>query len=167
MIAAGAPSLLCLNLRREHVHDIYEPEVARALKQLTGLLRTARVSGWRVMHAFTAHPRDPGGERGALAGFEPASHEPVFALTTASALAEPDIEQAAQSHLRIAGGVYSRCGLATAIAAQEIGVRVSVEQMASFAPSVHAVSARDVLNAAGDQRFRKWGNVICLEKRKS
>lgn len=176
MMAMNAPVLLCLNLRREHVCNAHG--VRTALAEVAGVLSTFRTNGWRVLHAYTVQPRRGGSEFGALDGFEPVPREPVFALLGASALAEPQIAAALRDTgggATLAGGVYSRCGLATLLAAHEQRIRFSVIREACFAPLVEAAPEHQILDLAnadapGAARAfgaEAWGaNIICLDTRR-
>ncbi len=173
-MATSEPVLLCLNLRRELIDEAQMARAAPALAELAETLATFRSQGWRVLHAYTVRQRSADTPFGALPNFEPAANEPVFALQGASALAETQVTDALAARAgQMAGGVFSRCGLATALAAQEQRVALAIVPDACFAPSVDAVAAhhfREFLDAQGAARllgYEAWGaNVICLDARR-
>ena len=169
------PTLLCLNLRQEHVYGRRLPEVSESLIRASDVLAEFRSNAWPVVHAYTLQLRRPGIEHGALAGFEPQVDEPVFAITKLSALSDPQIFGVTSGqNIRIVGGAVSRSGLAALLAAQDHGCRIGVIPSACFAPSAEALpesSFYELIHADEDGAFgvlkTEWGgNVICLNSRR-
>jgi hypothetical protein len=169
------PTLLCLNLRQEHVYGRRLVEVAQSLIRASEVLAEFRAHGWPVVHAYTLRLREPGIEHGALAGFEPQVDEPVFAVTKLSALSDPQIFGVSSGQsIRLVGGAVSRSGLAALLAAQDHGCRIGVIPSACFAPSVEALpesSFYELIHADEDGALgvlkTEWGgNVICLHSRR-
>lgn len=160
---------LFLNLRCEHLQGAVD------LSQVAALLRMARRHEWRVIHAFGVVPHTHEGARGALPGLEPLVVESLFALRSANAFSEPDLLDAVKSaggpaNLYIAGGVFSRTGLATLLAARDLGLKPRLVEEACFRTGIEAVDREQVLALLepGDRRIRPetydGGKVVCLEK---
>ncbi|PZO46447.1 MAG: hypothetical protein DCF16_18950 [Alphaproteobacteria bacterium] len=166
-------ALLCLNVRREHAH--LSSDVSAALVELAAVLRQARQRGAPVLHAYARVPRKSQSGYGALPGLEPLANEPVFALSGLSALAEPAILEHGAGGLLLAGGVFSRAGLASALAAQEQGIDVAILAKACFTPCFDGAPAAQIIelaNSSASARGAKhaaleasWGeNVVCLDR---
>lgn len=169
------PTLLCLNLRLEHVYSRRLAEVAASLAQAAEELATYRDNGWRVVHAYTVQARETGIEHGALLGFEAHVDEPVFAIQKLSALSDPQIfGMSPGQSIRLVGAAISRSGLATLLAAQDHGCRIGVVPGACFAPSIEALPERsffELIRADDDGGVSvlktDWGeNVVCLRTRR-
>lgn len=169
------PTLLCLNLRQEHVYGRRAPEVSESLIRIGEVLAEFRASSWPVVHAYTLQTRDLGVDHGALPGFEPLVDEPVFAVKKLSALSDPQIFGVSRGqNIRLVGGALSRSGLAALLAAQDHGCRIGVIPSACFSPTVEAVpesSFYELIDADEDGSFgvlkTEWGgNVICLNSRR-
>lgn len=173
-----ARSLLCFNLRREHLAGARDAETVRALTNAASVLGSARAQGWRVLHVYTRHSRDPATPRGTIGGLEPFADEPVFTVMGTSAFSEPHLIEAVlaarPARLNLVGAVYSRAGLATVLAAQELGAPLNLLREACFSPGFNAVAPERVLNlvcvdarttttVVGDAQARTDENVICLE----
>jgi cysteine synthase len=96
----------------------------------------------------------------------------VFALTSACALEEDEIRRAARDAggLHVVGGAYSRTGLATALAADELGIRMIVIAAACFSPAEDKTERGLLMEIGGDaaraensRAAYEGTNVICLE----
>ncbi len=168
----NAPALLCINVRHEHVDGVRGPEVAAALDGVVREIERFRANGWPVVHAHAVRPRRTAHAYGALPGLEPRAREPVFALSCLSALEEDEIRDIARGaeSLHVVGGAYSRIGLATALAADDLGVRMVVVADACFAPAEDK-AARGFLETFGGDAAEaaaayEGTNVICLESRR-
>lgn len=168
----SAPALLCLNVRHEHVHGVRGPEVGEALDGVAREMARFRSNGWPVLHAHLVRPQSESHPRGALPGLEPRADEPVFALTSACALEEDEIRRAARAAggLHVVGGAYSRTGLATALAADELGIRMIVIAEACFSPAEDKTErglltdiSGDAARAENNRAAYEGTNVICLE----
>jgi len=161
--------LLCLNLRSE----LLVGGAARASK-ISSVLEKARRQDWRVVHAFGSAQRAAGQPYGALQGLEPLATESVFALRSANAFSEPGLAAVANgtrpaASILVVGGAFSRIGLATALAARDLSLKLRLAEEACFATRTDAVAAEHILaivqpsqHGAADRA--KGGNVICLKK---
>lgn len=118
----ATPTLLCLDLRKEWLlaSATRAPWVAKAIL----CLREARKRGWRVLHAHRARAQSGLVATGAIEGLEPLIDEPVHLLLRQSAFEADDLgdrltADAGRTH--VIGAAYSRVGLATAMAAHDLG----------------------------------------------
>lgn len=161
--------LLCLNMRQEHGVDGRAP-----LAHIAWSLQQARRRHWRVAHAYTHVSHSEPTPRGALRGLEPLTDESVFVLQGASPYSElrfADLARSARgSKVHLIGGVFSRAGLATALAARDLSLNLSIIEKACFAPRAEPVASEQVLavlraseRKSQEKKF-EGGNVICLEK---
>lgn len=172
MFDDARPMLLCLNLRRDHISAGTQENVA-ALARAAALLRRARQEGWRVLHVYTRGDAASGAR--AFGGVEPLVHEPVFDIDTVSAFDEPQILEAARLNGRrpivLAGGLFSRAGLALALAAQNLGLHVQLADAACVETHFEPVEPDRVralarpYGEAADEKFGVGkGEVICLNE---
>lgn len=176
MVMQAPPTLLCFNLRSEHV-DASDPMVAAKVARAGRLLGRARLEGWRIAHAHTKAAWGVG--VGSLRGLEPFVEEPVYALTRGTAFSEPALAEFArgcgEEGLAMIGALYSRSGLATLLQASELGLNVRLLSEACFAPRSEAVAPERVTAVLAPRESaappletpRFSGNVICWETRRS
>ena len=167
---ATAPTLLCCNLRREHV--------AFALPQRThdridATLRHARAEGWAIVHAFMQLPRARAPSFGALLGFEPRRHEPVFAADSVEQLSCFIAREfsACGAPVTLIGGVFSKTGLACVLCAQDLGLSLRVISDACFQSALDPVHPGEVLALASAAppnltSAEAGGNVIQFQARR-
>lgn len=137
------PTLLCLDLRKEWLADEPRPPwIAKAI--LT--LREARKRGWRVLHAHRA--RSAPMATGAIEGLEPLIEEPVHLLLRQSAFEADDLGDRLSTEggrTYLIGAAYSRAGLATAIAAHDLGRPLALlREACGAAPDVGPVQALQI-----------------------
>lgn len=161
------PLLLCLNLRRDHISAATSETIA-ALSQAAALMRRARRHRWSLLHVYTRG--DASMDAAAFGGLEPLIDEPVFEIATVSAFDEPQIAEAVKAvrprPIILAGGVYSRAGLAFALAAQNHGIEIHLAHEACLETHFEAVEADRVRELArleiGSAGGAARGEVICL-----
>lgn len=129
--------LILLNARREWV--LRDQAADAAIAKIGRVLVCARQQGWGIVHAF--HPNPHAVVRGAIAGLEPHAGEPLIAVTQQNAL--PSIKEVVLGgrQLYLAGNVFSRAGLATALAAPDFRCSVALIEDAVL-PSAEAASVR-------------------------
>ncbi len=113
--------LLLLNVRLEWL--LCEHGAADAIEVLRRVLDRARVRGWEVLHAH--HPNPTAQKRGAIKGLEPHAGEPLIALTRQNAFGGVDESTLRGRTVYLAGSVFSRAGLATALAAADLGCAIA------------------------------------------
>lgn len=174
----AAPLLLCFNLRLEHLAGARDTDTQRALSNAASMLGRARAQAWRVLHVHTRRPRETAMPHGAIAGLEPFADEPVFTVLSASAFSESRLIESARAarpaRLNLIGALYSRAGLATVLAAQELGTPLNFFSEACFSPGFDAIAPRRVLDlvrldlkammrVVSDWPDQAEENVICLE----
>ena len=129
--------LLLLNARREW----FAPGEAatEAVATIRRALSYAREQCWSIVHAHDVNKAAT--VRGAIEGLEPHSGEPLIVLTRQNALALLSEEAFAGARLYLAGAVFSRAGLATALAAPDFGCKIAFIEDAVL-PCAEAVSVR-------------------------
>ncbi|MEZ5996415.1 MAG: hypothetical protein R3C25_11780 [Hyphomonadaceae bacterium] len=170
----GQPTLLCLNMRREQFANVR----TKSFGGVAETMEAARAGGWRVLHAHTRRAPSPALGQGTLPGFEPRANEAVIALPGADVFSDAYLMEAGRSHrpdcLHLIGAMFSRCGLASILAAQEARLPVNIIGDACVTPDFEPIAAEQVLRlAAADAATRVVShcpsvvsggeNVICLE----
>lgn len=127
--------LLLLNARREWTAR--DKAADQAISTIACSLASAREQGWGIVHAF--HPNPHAIVRGAIEGLEPRAGEPLIAITQHNALLSITENIYAGRRLYLAGHVFSRAGLATALAASDFRCSVAFIEDAVL-PSAEAAS---------------------------
>ncbi len=127
--------MLCLDLRKEWLAaSAGRPSwVDKAIL----CLREARKRGWRVLHAHRSRPQAGRVATGAIEGLEPLIEEPVHLLLRQSAFEAEELGDRLTvdgGRTHVIGAAYSRVGLATAIAAHDLGRPLALLREACGAP---------------------------------
>lgn len=129
--------LILLNARREWVSP--DAAVDAAIMSMERSLCFARQQSWAIVHTF--HPNPRAVVRGAIAGLEPHPGEPLITITQQNALLSINEDVFVGRRLYLAGNVFSRAGLATALAAPDYRCNVAFIEDAVL-PSAEAASVR-------------------------
>lgn len=133
------PVLLLLNARLEWLAGIEDAKAEIA--GVAHALAEARARGWTIAHAFHPKPRAP--RKGAIPGLEPRADEPLIALATQNALMSLDERFVRGRALYLAGSVFSRAGLATALAASDHGCAIAfIEEAVLTSPEARWVRSK-------------------------
>ncbi len=132
----AAPVLLCLDLQEGD--DNLGPRQQRALAESIRLLAHARRRGWDVVHIHSrGRPGPGGGHSPSLRGAEPRALEPVYRRAGLSAFASKDFARRIadnESEIVLAGFALGAAGLATAFAALDRDLWVTVAEEAVAPP---------------------------------
>jgi hypothetical protein len=120
-MTARDPILLLLNARLEWLAETGDATVAIA--GVAHALAEARARGWTIVHGY--HPKPRALHKGAIPGLEPRTDEPLIELATKNALMSLDERFVRDRALYLAGSVFSRAGLATALAASDHGCAIA------------------------------------------
>jgi nicotinamidase-related amidase len=164
-----------MDLRTEWIEDD-PPWVKNAAR----MLAHARASGWPIAHCYRIGGARPDARRGAISpACAPRPEEPVFSLIKFSALEEGAICDwlDAKRQCFILGAIVSRAGLATMVAAGEIGrpftllsdaIGASVDagdETRAMAPAHLRAAAASVINVAGVLDAHE-NNIVALDARR-
>jgi nicotinamidase-related amidase len=159
LVRRPRPRLVCLDLQREYVvpgRPLYADGAGLVADHCTRVLTFARRQGWRVIHAQRRHAEglfDRTSYFGApIEGLRPLISEPVFAHTGLSAFGNPDftaeLRDAVGQDVFLIGFSLSSTCLATALAAVDLGLTITVVDEAVGAAPAPGLAAGDARAAA-------------------